>query len=182
MDKKSQLLVGLLLAFAVNMVRADEVIMFTDQVPTPDELAGALFPDKAEGEPVKIKTRSLQFGRKARLSETTGVGMPIRFDLNSADIKPESKPYLDQIGMMMQMEKLANEKLLIEGYTDALGPEQYNAVLSRKRAQAVKNYLLGKFNISPERIIVSGKGESAALPGTKPTDPMNRRVQFYRGN
>ena len=84
--------------------------------------------------------------------------------------------------MMMQMEKLADKKLLIEGHTDALGPEEYNEILSRKRAQSVKNYLQGKFNIAPERLLVSGKGESGILPGTKPTDPVNRRVQFYRGN
>ncbi len=182
MNHKSSLFLGMLVLFSVQIAQAEEVIMFTDQVPTAEELAGALFPGQSGGRPVKMKTRSLQFGRKARPAETTGVGMPIRFDLNSADIKPESKPFLDQIGMMMQMEKLANEKLLIEGHTDALGPEEYNEMLSRKRAVAVKNYLMGKFNISPERLLVSGKGESGALPGTKPTDPMNRRVQFYRGN
>ncbi len=182
MCNKLILITCMLVSFTIEHAWADEVIMFTDQVPTADELAGALFPEKAEGKPAKIKTRSLQFGRKSRPAETVGVGMPIRFDLNSAVIKPESKPFLDQIGMMMQMEKLAKKKLLIEGHTDALGPEEYNEILSRKRALAVKNYLLGKFNIAPERLLVSGKGESGTLPGTKPTDPMNRRVEFYRGN
>ena len=181
MNKQIVMIVFVSILFGVKLARADEIIMYLDQVPSAEELAGALFPEEVSDQPPMIKTRSLQFGKKVKTSDATGVGMPIQFDYNSADIKPDSMPYLDQIGKMMKMEKLAHEKIMVEGHTDASGSAQYNKRLSEKRALAVKDYLVGKYNITSRRILISGKGESSSLPGRKPTDPLNRRVQFYRG-
>jgi outer membrane protein OmpA-like peptidoglycan-associated protein len=180
MKRLFKYLIIALMVIIGKMTWADEVIMYLDQVPTAEELAGTLFPEQVSGQPVRVKTRSLQFGKKIKPSESTGVGMPIQFDSNSAEIKEVSKPFLNQIGMMLNMEKLANQKLMIEGHTDAYGPNEYNDILSERRAAAVKDYLVSGFNISSKRILISGKGETKALPGRGPNDPMNRRVQFYK--
>ena len=145
MTKQIVMIVFVLIMFNVKLTSAEEVIMYLDQVPSAEELAGTLFPDQVSDQPPMIKTRSLQFGKKAKTSDATGVGMPIQFDYNSAVIKPDSKPYLNQIGTMMNMEKLAQEKIVVEGHTDASGPVEYNDKLSKKRALAVKGYLVAKY-------------------------------------
>ncbi len=159
---------------------AEELYLFTEEVPSAEEMATIMFPDLAEPNAPKVKTRSVQFGTKKPQSqpEPISIGMPVNFSYASYQLKPEIKPFLDQVGVMMNLEKLANQKLIIEGHTDATGPETYNADLSQKRAEAVKDYLIENYQIAAERLIVVGKGEDFTLTGKSPNDPMNRRVEF----
>lgn len=130
-----------------------------------DDLARKLFPPKM---------RSIV----AVQPEPEVVGLPIQFAFDSAELLPESKPFLDEVGKMMQLERLAEAQLLIEGHTDGHGPADYNAQLSMRRANAVAKYLVTKHSVQPKRLVTQGKGESDPLPGTRATDRQNRRVQF----
>lgn len=100
------------------------------------------------------------------------------FDFNSAKIK---KIYYPQIKKVAEVLK-ANPKLKIEiaGYTDNIGYEEYNRILSLKRAEAVRNILVNKYHISSKRIIVKGFGEKYPLvPNTTSTNrALNRRVEI----
>ena len=69
-------------------------------------------------------------------------------------------------------------KLQIEGHTDALGSDEYNLLLSQRRAQAVAASLV-MHGVAPARLVVLGKGEGEPLT-TNGNDPQNRRVQFVR--
>lgn len=157
---------------------AEELYLFTEEVPTAEEMANIMFPELAEQDAPKVKTRAVQFGIKQKQAEPISIGMPVNFAYASYELKPEFKPFLDQVGVMLNLEKLAGQKLIIEGHTDATGPDAYNADLSQKRAQAVKNYLMNNYNIAAERLIVVGKGEDYILAGKTPNDPLNRRVEF----
>ncbi len=137
------------------------VKMYEDPVEA-DDLARKIFPPKI----VAVEP------------EPEVVGLPIQFAFDSDELLPDSKPYLDEVGKMMQLEQLAEAQLLIEGHTDGHGPPEYNAQLSMRRANAVANYLVTKHSVQPERLITQGKGESDPLPGTTPNDRQNRRVQF----
>jgi outer membrane protein OmpA-like peptidoglycan-associated protein len=77
------------------------------------------------------------------------------------------------------MQQEPSLSLLIEGHTDALGPDRYNFELSERRAIAVARYLVVHHGIAPERLQVAGKGKSEPLL-SDPYDPRNRRVQFIR--
>lgn len=46
---------------------------------------------------------------------------------------------------------------MITGYTDRLGSPRYNQKLSERRAQAVKDYLVGK-GVADQRLRAVGKG------------------------
>jgi outer membrane protein OmpA-like peptidoglycan-associated protein len=65
---------------------------------------------------------------------------------------------------------------VVEGYTDASGPESYNMGLSERRAQSVSSYLLSK-GIAASRINAVGFGEQRPRVDN-PFDPMNRRVEM----
>lgn len=104
------------------------------------------------------------------------IAFPIQFKVNSAQILPESIPFLQSIAGLLQ--KDPSLRLLIEGHTDISGNYQRNMALSRERAFAVMNYLIDRFGIDPMRLMPIGKGPTEPLPGYEPTDPKNRRVQF----
>lgn len=109
-----------------------------------------------------------------------GFGFLINFAFDSADVLPDSRPYLDKVGEMMRLPEVADKSIVIEGHTDASGSAAYNKRLSELRALAIKQYLVEQHEISPKRLIVVGKGEADLLPGRSPSDGVNRRVQFHR--
>jgi outer membrane protein OmpA-like peptidoglycan-associated protein len=192
--KKSPLIICCLTNILVfEIAFADEVKLY-NKPPSAEEISRQLFPDQNEAIdesiPADIKTRSISFGTKkanpvksaTKQTGRTGIGLPIQFGYNSADILSESDSYLDQIGIMMKMEKMANAKLLVEGHTDASGPDDHNKILSQARAKAVKNYLISKFDVSPNKLMITGMGESRPLKNKNPMDPLNRRVEFYKAD
>ena len=121
-------------------------------------------------------TRSIVMNDKPVVPKA--VGLLIEFDFNSADIRPESQPYLDEVGRMLKLEQVGNRNMRIEGHADAIGSDEYNEKLSKRRADAVANYLVRKHDVSPDRLVVLGLGETKPLKDRQPTDPANRRVQF----
>ncbi|MBL7736157.1 MAG: OmpA family protein [Chitinophagaceae bacterium] len=74
-------------------------------------------------------------------------------------------------------------KLDIAGHTDDVGAEDFNQVLSEKRANAVRNYIVGK-GISEDRITASGYGEAQPIADNKTAAgrAKNRRVELELRN
>ncbi len=107
---------------------------------------------------------------------TTG----ILFDVNSANIKPESSGVLKDIADVLA--KHPDIKVKIIGHTDADGSDQANNELSRKRAAAVKTALVKDFSIAEDRMETDGKGESVPVADnkTKEGKAQNRRVEFIK--
>ncbi len=103
----------------------------------------------------------------------------IYFELNKADIKPESYPVLDSIALFLN--EYPNVKIEIGGHTDSRGSDEYNLKLSQARAKAVRDYLIKVHNISPERLIAKGYGKTRLLVYPEKSEQdyqMNRRVEF----
>jgi outer membrane protein OmpA-like peptidoglycan-associated protein len=71
----------------------------------------------------------------------------------------------------------ATHNVTIEGHTDALGTHEYNLQLSRRRAEAVKHYLVAQHGLSAQRLKTVGYGEGRPIDGDA-ARPENRRVQF----
>jgi outer membrane protein OmpA-like peptidoglycan-associated protein len=104
----------------------------------------------------------------------------ILFDVNKDVIKSDSYPTIGEIGEALQQN--AELKILIVGHTDSDGDAAANKVLSEKRALAVKNYLVSKFNIAASRIQTEGKGESLPIASNTNAEgkAQNRRVEFVK--
>jgi outer membrane protein OmpA-like peptidoglycan-associated protein len=64
----------------------------------------------------------------------------VYFGLNSSSLSAEDQAKLK--GVAADLEKLTNGKITLEGHTDKSGNAAYNEVLSKKRADAVKGYLV----------------------------------------
>ncbi|EKO15372.1 OmpA family protein [Leptospira kirschneri] len=101
----------------------------------------------------------------------------IHFSLGSYEILESSFSILENLNSYLK-ENL-NVKIKITGHTDLNGDAQDNLILSRNRANAVKDYLVKK-GIDSERIITDGKGSSEPIVPLKnpKTDYKNRRTEF----
>jgi outer membrane protein OmpA-like peptidoglycan-associated protein len=101
----------------------------------------------------------------------------VNFDVDSDVIRDESKPTLDKIVAILQSERAM--QLIIEGHTDSEGETQHNQILSQKRAESVKAYLVTE-GISSSRLSTEGYGESKPVaPNTTATGrAQNRRVEL----
>ncbi len=103
------------------------------------------------------------------------------FDTGKATLKPESKLELNVIAALLQQNESA--KIKIDGHTDSTGEPTANQALSEARANAVKNYLLGK-GIAVSRLQAEGFGQTQPHNGnmssnlTEEGKALNRRTEM----
>lgn len=104
--------------------------------------------------------------------------LTIYFTPGSDAIMPGSYFTLDSLGDMMIA--FGNTYLRIEGNTDSRGSEKLNLTLSQKRAEAVKRYLVEKFQLDEKRFQTIGKGSSdpVADNSTEAGRQQNRRTDI----
>ena len=111
------------------------------------------------------------------MAELNAVGAGVPFELNKSDITPNVASILDLISPIIK--KYANSNFLIEGHTDTSGPKAFNQVLSERRAESVKSYLVSS-GIAETRLSTVGYGEERPAQSNKTRKGRiaNRRVEF----
>lgn len=115
--------------------------------------------------------------------ERVGEGINVTFDsgilfeTNEAKVAEASKTRLEQLASVLK--KYPDTYILIEGHTDASGSTQYNEKLSKKRADAVADYLSDQ-DIADNRLITKWYGEEQPKFPNDTAENMakNRRVEF----
>jgi OOP family OmpA-OmpF porin len=81
------------------------------------------------------------------------------FDFDKAELTDNGKAALDNLLGQLSAEALQQEKLQIRGYTDEIGDSEYNLELSKRRAAAVRDYLVEHGMVS-NYISMEGFGEA----------------------
>lgn len=104
----------------------------------------------------------------------------IQFESGSANLRPQSMGIIRQISQVLQQESAM--KIKIVGHTDSDGDQASNLDLSSHRAQAVKDALVGLYQIDGSRLMTEGKGESEPVGDNSTADgkSQNRRVEFIK--
>jgi type IX secretion system PorP/SprF family membrane protein len=99
------------------------------------------------------------------------------FDTDKFIIRPASFKDLNNVAKVLRQKK--DWKLRIEGHADTRGKPEHNQMLSEKRAEAVKNYLISR-GVSPKLIFAEFYGASrpAMTEKTESALQMNRRVEI----
>jgi outer membrane protein OmpA-like peptidoglycan-associated protein len=102
----------------------------------------------------------------------------VNFEFNKATLTKDSESILRRAYNAMVANP--NVRVVITGHTDNVGSQKYNQVLSLKRAQAVKNWLV-KEGIASNRMRTVGRGlnEPVASNETDEGRAENRRIEFY---
>ena len=111
----------------------------------------------------------------------------ILYPFDHYSLSSEFKIFLDSIAVIMK--ENPSLKFLVEGHTDAIGPEAYNLVLSKRRAESVLAYLVSS-QISSDRFRIIGYGEEKPVAKNSNTDgtdnpagrKYNRRVVLVPEN
>lgn len=111
--------------------------------------------------------------------ETKFVTNAIYFNTNSATIKAESWPALNQAANVI---KSTDGNVKIIGHTDSDGNDADNLTLSKKRAESVKSFLIKNFGINTSKLLTDGEGESKPVDtnNTAEGKANNRRVEFVK--
>lgn len=104
----------------------------------------------------------------------------IYFSFNSDKLREESQPSLKDIAEVMR--RHPDWKLQVNGHTDAIGGDQFNLDLSKRRAAAVKDTLVEQFKVAGDRLATSGYGKSQPKDTNDTLEgrARNRRVELMR--
>jgi len=102
----------------------------------------------------------------------------VLFVTGKADLLPIAREKLDKVAEVLQQQD-PSKKIVVEGHTDSSGTEQMNLMLSQKRADAVRTYLVSQ-GVESARISAVGKGESSPVADNSTADGRanNRRVEI----
>lgn len=106
------------------------------------------------------------------------VDIEIYFTPASARITKQAEPELVIIGKALSNDKFAKSKFRIAGHTDGIGGAAYNLDLSKRRAEAVRRYLVDRFKIPAAHIEAVGYGKEQLKVPEDIASARNRRVQI----
>jgi len=113
----------------------------------------------------------------APVSERVTFAAVAFFDFTEDTLKPEGHAMLDDL--VSKIMGINLEAIIAVGHTDAIGDNAHNQKLSVRRAEAVKNYLVGK-GVQKNRVYTEGKGKKQPVADTKTAEgrAKNRRVEI----
>jgi len=155
-------LAGVLIGAGVGALAGGAVGTYMDQQEAAlrDDLAGSGVQVSRQGEDIVLSVPS-----------------NVTFDFDSAEIKPQAYPTLNEIASTLRNYEQTTVRVI--GHTDSTGSEDYNVDLSLRRAQSVSRYLQGQGVIAP-RIAAFGAGEAqpVASNATDAGRAANRRVEM----
>ncbi|MDB6063338.1 MAG: hypothetical protein JWM78_3441 [Verrucomicrobiaceae bacterium] len=115
-------------------------------------------------------------GCEYHLNKTEEMKLDILFAHDKSDITDQYTGEVERAAKFLK--RYADVKAVIEGHTDSDGTDAYNLKLSQRRADAVKDSLVTRYNIDASRLSAVGYGESrpVASNATKDGKAQNRRV------
>ncbi len=101
----------------------------------------------------------------------------IMFEFDKYTLRDKAVPVLEK--MIEFMQDNPKVRIKVDGYTDSIGPTNYNLRLSIKRAKTVKDYMLIR-GIDKNRVVTEGHGEKNLIAEDDPKwgNIENRRVEF----
>lgn len=101
----------------------------------------------------------------------------VLFDFDQANLKPGAGRVVERLRTFLS--EYPERKVMIEGFTDSVGPDEYNQSLSQRRAVSLQEALVQQ-GISPGRIDIRGYGEQypVASNDSPAGRQQNRRVEI----
>lgn len=99
----------------------------------------------------------------------------IHFGFDRFDIRPADAQAMDENAAYLR--NYSGAMLVLEGYCDPIGTEEYNRGLGLRRANSAKAYMV-KAGIDAARLSVVSYGEEKLVTNDKAQFELNRRVEF----
>ncbi len=143
-------------------------------------IAGNLWSKRMEDKRMAIEKASsgtaVAVDRTADNRLKVNVPSDVSFQTGSANIRPEMRPVLDELGRNLD----ANMRVTIVGHTDNTGSDAINDPLSLDRAESVRDYLTAR-GANRNQITVSGRGSHEPMSNNTSDSgrAANRRVEIF---
>lgn len=171
-------------------VNSNEVVAAVEAQPETVDEASSLMERELRESATKLghgelpaDTRSLADllgeGNLGAKSGVARLGADVLFGFNESMLKNSARITMLQLAALIQ--KNPETVFLIEGHTDSVGGDAYNALLGMQRAAAVREWLAGN-NVPVKNVYIRSCGCSAPLVDTKlPKEEqnLNRRVEIH---
>lgn len=102
----------------------------------------------------------------------------VLFEYNQAELRSTARQRLRAVAEALRANPAA--EIVIEGHTDSIGSDSFNAQLSQRRAEAVRQFLVDE-GIPMHRIRAVGRGEEEPLADNDTPEGRanNRRVEIH---
>lgn len=150
--------------YVVNVIRdsyfENENIVATAALRPNDEVFTEIFLEQ------KVEEETDNYPAPKSMEVEDGVALQvieleyINYDLDKSDIRPDAAATLDKLIVLMK--EFPELEIRVESHTDSRGSDEYNMVLSKRRAKAAFDYLVSK-GIDPNRMLYQGYGETRLL-------------------
>ncbi|MBX3604151.1 MAG: OmpA family protein [Piscinibacter sp.] len=159
---------------AGSSAMAQNAVDVGTQVPDAAAVKEGLFPEDACKELEANGFKCMGFKPAIRYSLPAS-----SFRIGSAELPELLKKQLDVFAEVLKNKKGTGRQVRVIGHADASGTPEANQVLSLKRAEAVKSYLVAR-GADPDMLVVVGVGSKDLKNASNPTAAENRRVEIGR--
>lgn len=166
-----------------SIIDSDDGVAFAQQLRKVAKLSGVLAADRVmtevAGSPSSDQIVAFFTSPTTRALRRPSIDVYINFDFDSADIASSSEGVAQAIADALQDEALGGTRFRIGGHADDIGESSYNLELSRRRAQAMRAFLVQE-GLDPKRFSIEAFGEDRPLvPGAdEKARAANRRVEL----
>jgi outer membrane protein OmpA-like peptidoglycan-associated protein len=100
----------------------------------------------------------------------------LTFASGQSNVEPNYLPLLSKVRNAVEV--FPRSRIVIEGHTDSYGGDDSNMALSKRRAEAVGDYMTAQFSIEAFRIAADGFGETRPIANNETAEgrARNRRI------
>jgi outer membrane protein OmpA-like peptidoglycan-associated protein len=163
---------GLFGFMQVSAARFSTITEDTDQCEIFKQLNGDKVPPECES----VSTRSFIPNRTASSKPKGGVALKLQFDFNSTTVSPADTGKLKKLAGVIKSPVSEGNLYLVEGNTDTVGSVKQNDLISKRRAEAVCQFLISQ-GAQPKRLVAVGNGFRNLADPRDPRSAENRRVE-----
>ncbi|MCA6122212.1 OmpA family protein [Bradyrhizobium sp. WSM 1704] len=112
------------------------------------------------------------------LDKLPAINLDIKFDVDTPIVLPESYQTIGRIADALTHSSLLPYNFLIVGHVESGGRRDNAALLSQRRADAIRDILVNTFKIAPKRLLPIGLGEEQLLDPARANGPANAQLQI----
>jgi len=163
---------------AASAADSGDVVEINESI-APEAIESGLFPKSSITAACEEAAKAgFTCGRQIVPRKVFSLPSNISFASGSAQLSDAAKSLLAGFGPALKRNEASGSSVIFIGHTDITGSKRLNQNLSERRAEAVRQYFISNFEISPSFLKASGVGSAQLKDKGDPSSSVNRRVEI----